>query len=99
MNRGRSAATSSKVSQAIGWTASTLSVFMKLSALAVSHGLPRRAMEPSRPCSASRLRQSAEPHCDPRSEWCTQPRGGVRPLIVARSAAIASRASMERLIA
>ena len=31
-------------------TSSTLSVFMKLSALALSYGLPRRPMEPVRPC-------------------------------------------------
>ena len=31
-------------------TASTFSVFMKLSALALSYGLPRRPIEPTRPC-------------------------------------------------
>ncbi len=36
--------------------ADTFSVFMKLSALALSYGLPRRPIEPLRPCLASSLR-------------------------------------------
>jgi hypothetical protein len=36
--------------------ASTLSVFMKLSALALSKGFPRPPIEPTSPWSASRLR-------------------------------------------
>lgn len=47
MKRGRFSITSSNVSYAIGYTASTFMVFMKLSALALSYGLPRRPIEPT----------------------------------------------------
>lgn len=50
---GSCSAASSKVSNAIGWTASTLSVFMKLSALALSYGFPRRLIESTKSWYAS----------------------------------------------
>jgi len=56
MKRGSAAVTSSKVLYSPSYTSSTLSVFMKLSALALSYGLARRPIDPLRPCLASSAR-------------------------------------------
>jgi hypothetical protein len=43
---------------------------MKLSALASSHGLPRRPIEPRSPCSASFFRYGSEAYREPLTPFC-----------------------------
>jgi hypothetical protein len=47
---------------------STFRVFMKLSAVALTYGLPRRPIEPRRPFAVKTWRYGAAAYCAPRSE-------------------------------
>ena len=73
---------------------------MKLSALALSNGLPRRLHRSDQSVIGKQLAIVRRGRtCDPRSVWQMHPGGGRREAIAALSAATASRASMVRPIA
>ncbi len=65
--------------------------------LALSYGLPRRLIEPTKPWALRRARCGSEAYCEPRSEWWTHPGRGRRSATAALSAATTRRASIERL--
>src|SRR5262245_24610691 len=66
---------------------STLSVWKKLSATALSQQLPLRLMLATNPSSERVAWYSVPAYWQPRSEWCTRPAGGFREVTAIRRAA------------